>query len=88
MKNEAKSPAFETRLNHIRCTVWENNHDGRVWHSTNIIRRYKDGTEYKDSTAFNGLADLCLVAEAVALARDFIRQRQAELQGSGVGEEE
>lgn len=69
-------PAFEKRLNHIRVTVWENQSEGKPWFNTVITRRYQDGTEYKDTNTFNGLADLALVAEAVSLARDFIRQRE------------
>ena len=81
MKNENKSkptPAFETRLNHIRVSVWENSANGKLWQNTVITRRFKDGDIYKDSNTFSGLGDLALVAEAVKLAQEFIRSQELE----------
>jgi len=71
------APAFEVRLNHIRCTVWSNTGDnGTTWFNTQITRRYRDGDEWKDSFSFSGLADLTLLAEACRLAKDFIASRE------------
>lgn len=80
MKKERTSgPAFEARLNHIRVSVWENTtNDGKKWFNTCATRRYQDGSEWKEATTFNGLADLALLAEAVRMAQDFIRRAEAE----------
>ena len=70
-----QSPAYEARLNHIRLTVWQNVNKGSSYFNTVITRRYKEGDEWKESCTFSGLGDLALVAEAVSLARDFVRER-------------
>lgn len=76
---EANKPAFETRLNQIRVSVWENAGDnGSRWFNTTITRRYKDGDDWKDTSTFSGLADLALVAEATRLARDFIAEEELQ----------
>ncbi len=71
----APTPAYEARLNHIRLTVWENFSKGSSYFNTVITRRYKEGDEWKESCTFSGLGDLALVAEAVSLAREFVRER-------------
>lgn len=77
MKKDKTQPAYEARLNHIRVTAWENSsNDGKTWFNTTVTRRYQDGTDWKDATTFNGLADLALVAEAVRMAQDFIRRTE------------
>lgn len=78
MNNNKDKPAYEKRLNQIRVTVWENQSESGPWFNTVITRRYMEGTVHKEANTFNGLADLALVAEAVALARDFIRQQEDE----------
>jgi hypothetical protein len=79
MKKEKTQPAYETRLNHIRLTVWENTtNDGKRWFNSSVTRRYQEGNDWKDSTTFNGLADLVLVAEAIRLAQEFIRRAEQE----------
>lgn len=74
MSDEKTKPAFEERLNHVRVSVWRNTSDSGVYYNTVIVRRYKDGDDWKDSHAFNGLADLALVNEATRLAQGFITQ--------------
>lgn len=69
------TPAYEVKLNHIRLTIWENINKGASYFNVVITRRYQDGSEWKESCTFSGLGDLALVAEAVSLARDFIRER-------------
>ena len=71
----APTPAYEARLNHIRLTIWENVNKGSSYFNTVITRRYKEGDEWKESCTFSGLGDLALVAEAVNLAREFVRER-------------
>jgi len=84
MTQEKAKPVFEHRLNHIRVSVWANKSDHGRFFNTVIVRRYKDGDEWKDSTSFNGLADLALVGEATRLARDFIagEERKSEATSS------
>jgi hypothetical protein len=82
---EASKPTYEKRLGHIRLTIWENLTEGRSdakgdpepWYNINILRHFKqqDG-EWRAVPAFNGLADLALVAECVQLARAWILARE------------
>lgn len=75
-KNDSTNkPAFEARLSHIRVTVWENSSESGVYHTVSIVRRYKDGDEWKSATSFSGIADLALLMESCRLARDFIASR-------------
>ena len=74
-EKNAPTPAYEARLNHIRLTIWENVNKGSSYFNTVITRRYKEGDEWKESCTFSGLGDLALVAEAVSLAREFVRER-------------
>lgn len=71
-------PVFTRRLNGLRVTVWENETDGTVWYSSVFTRHYREGEKWRDVTSFNGLGDLALLAEAVELAKDFIRKKEAE----------
>lgn len=80
-----KRPAFQKRLNHMRVTVWanttENNsgdkNSGATWFSTEIKRRYQDGTDWHDSYSLNGVADIVLAIEGLTQARNFIRDQEA-----------
>ena len=74
MSDEKKKPVFEHRLNSIRVSVWKNDGDHGQFYNTVIVRRYKDGDDWHDSSSFNGLADLALVNEAARLAQAFITQ--------------
>lgn len=82
--NDEKKPAFEARLNHVRVSVWRNSGDNGEWFNTVITRRYRDGEEWKDSNAFNGLGDIALVSEAVRLARVFIARQELGLDSDEV----
>ena len=78
MTQEKKKPVFERRLNHIRVSVWANKSEHGAFYNTVIVRRYKDGDEWKDSTSFNGLADLALVSEATRQAQNFITNKEMQ----------
>lgn len=77
-----KQPAFSRRLNHVRVTVWPNvtGTNGNTWYATEVRRRYysESEKEWHDSYSFNGVADLCLVIEALEQARDFIRGQESD----------
>lgn len=79
MKNET-TPAYSKSIGHLRLTVWENEgKGGAVWFNTQIVRRFKDGDVWKDSTHFSGIGDLALLGEAVELAKRFIAGRENAL---------
>ena len=74
-----KAPAFQTRIGGIRATVWENETDGRFYSNINLVRRFKDGDEWRDSSTLNGVADALSSMEALRCCVRFIQQREAEL---------
>lgn len=71
------APAYAINVGHLHVSVWENTSDsGKNWFNTQIVRRYKDGDQWKDSTSFSGVGDLALLTEAVALAKRFVTNRE------------
>lgn len=77
-KNGKKAvPAYTKRLGAIRLTCWRNESDeGKVFFNTTCVRRYAEGTEWKETTSFTGLADIVLAIEALHFAKDFISQQE------------
>lgn len=73
-------PAWEVRIGSIRAVAWqnENKNTGQPWFNVEINRRFKQGDEYKDSSSFNGLADLCQVKQAVELAIGWLSHRELD----------
>lgn len=79
-KNDEKNrPAFEKRLGAIRVAIWANTSPANeTWWNVSIVRRYRDGEEWKEANTFNGLADLALVKEGVALAAAWIHAQEIQ----------
>ncbi|MEX2171055.1 MAG: hypothetical protein WD851_17180 [Pirellulales bacterium] len=83
MSKKQNMPVYSQQLGAIRVAVWESSTDeGRVFQNVTITRSYreKSSEEWKESSSFNGLADLALVREAARLAANFIEQRERELE--------
>ncbi len=81
MSKKQNAPIFSQQLGAIRAAVWESTtEEGRVFYNTTITRSYreKNSEEWKESSSFNGLADLALVREATRLAANFIEARERE----------
>lgn len=78
--SDGKRPSFEVRLNAIRVSVWRNHGESGEWFNTVITRRYKEGDEWRETNALNGLADLALVLEGARLARNYIADRERAMQ--------
>ena len=72
MKREENQPdnlVFEQRIGSVRLSIWENvDKEGNCYYSSNIVRRFKAGDEWSNSSSFTGLSDLALLREAVELA--------------------
>lgn len=81
-KKKTNTPAYSQQLGANRIAVWETiSEDGHVFHNATITRSYreKNSEEWKESSTFNGLADLAHVRELARLAANFIEQREREL---------
>ncbi len=72
-----KAPAYQNRIGGIRATVWENQTDGRTYHNINLVRRFKDGDEWRDSSTLNGVADALSSMEALRCCVEYIHRREA-----------
>lgn len=69
---EAKNrPVHELRLGRIRAAIWQNDTDNGPRYNVTVMRLYKDGNDWKDSTSF-GRDDLPLVAKICDQAHSWI----------------
>ena len=68
---EKQQPAKVIRLGKIKATVWVNETQIGKRHNTQIVKIYKEGDAWKETTSF-GRDDLPLVAKVADLAHTFI----------------
>lgn len=71
-----KAPVFVKRIGSVRASVWENEADGRIYHNITLVRRYKDGDEWRDITTLNGAADAVIAIEALRCCLYFIHGQE------------
>ena len=64
----ANKPVHEDRLGHIKACVWKNETQNGVRHNVTIVRIYKDGDDWKETSSF-GLAKLHLALDWQASPR-------------------
>ena len=74
-----RAPVFQKRIGSIRATVWENEVDGRSYFNINLVRRFKDGDEWRDTPTMNNSGDALAAIEALRRCIDFIDAREAEM---------
>jgi hypothetical protein len=77
MPNERKKPVHEIRIGRIKAAIWQHKVENRKFFSTTIVRLYKDGKYWKQSSSFD-LSDLPLVAKVADHAYAFIFNRMQE----------
>ena len=77
LMSQKLKPAHEIRLGRIRAAIWANHTDNReIWFNITVSRLYKDGDQWKDTTAF-GRDDLPLLAKVADMAYAWIWGHQA-----------
>lgn len=69
-------PVYEKRIGSIRLAIWENENQGKPWFNVSVVRRWKEGEQWTESSTFNGLADLTHLAKAVELGMEWIERRE------------
>ena len=70
-------PAHKFRLGSIVTAIWENaGQNGNPWFNVTVVRRYKNGNEWKDATSFNR-DDLPVVSKALDMAYTWIWEKEA-----------
>lgn len=65
MRTDADKPAAQKRYRNIKAVIWRNQSEKGPWYSTEYIRTYKDGDEYKDAHTFSGDQNLVVSRLAV-----------------------
>lgn len=69
-------PVHEIRLGHVKAAIWANETQLGKRHNVTLCRIYKDGDEWKSTTAF-GRDDLLLVAKVADQAHTWICEHAA-----------
>lgn len=65
--SKKNGPVKVFKLGHVKCTLWENDN----WYSIQLVRVYKDGEEYKETSSFNP-GDLQNARDVLQRACDYI----------------
>lgn len=92
MKNnqEKNRPVYAKTLGHVRLSVFRNTYEGKTYHNTTIVRRYKDAEgNWRDSNSFNGVVDLAALSEGIEQVKRWLsdhEDRVREEQACGDGE--
>ena len=82
-KNRKKGPVFSRRVGGVRLAIFANQNDRGKYFNVVLSRQYKDGNTWKETSCFNGIADLTHAEECIRVAKDFI---EAELATGEVAE--
>ena len=53
MTDTTNKPAKTIKFGSIKATIWANETEFGLRHSINIVRLYKEGSDWKQSTSFN-----------------------------------
>lgn len=78
----AKQPAHEIRRGLIKARIWRKKTSTGIRHSVSVIRLYRNGDTWKESTRF-GREDLPLVSLILDLAHTWIYQAAAAERRTG-----
>lgn len=72
----SKKPVQTYRIGAVSVSIFENQSDGRTFHTVSLQRSYRDGDEWKHSTTLT-LSDMPSAIRVLKLARNFIEEREA-----------
>ena len=86
-QDASNEPAYKKRFGSIKVAVWPNQKDnGQVWFNTTIVRSYRSGEKWEDTTSFSR-DDLPIVILAAVVAFFWIWNRPAPAQQAEETEE-
>jgi hypothetical protein len=80
-EKEKAKPVHEIRLGRIKAAIWENETQNGSMFNVNIVRLWKDGKQWKDSSSF-GRDDLPLVAKVADMVHTWIFTQSQDQNGS------
>ena len=69
----SRPPVHEIRLGLIKASIWRNQTKSGERHNVTVVRLYKNGDTWKESSHF-GRDDLLLVAKVADVAHSWIMQ--------------
>lgn len=75
-------PVTEIRIGRIKATVWENQADGRPYHTFKLTKLYRKDDAWKETTSF-GRDDALLIMKVVDQVHSFIFEHGTD-NGDGV----
>ena len=75
-ENGNKGPAYQKRVGAVRGSVWTNENEGRVYFNTSLVRRYKDGDDWRETSTFNGTADIVAAQEVLKCCLQFLHRQE------------
>ena len=78
MSKANNAPVHETRIGHVKATIWANETKAGVRHAVRLERLYHDGKNWATTSAFNR-DDLPLVAKVADMAHTWIYAQAREL---------
>ncbi len=74
--NGNKGPAFQKRIGSVRGSVWLNSSEGRTYFNTTLVRRFKDGDEWREVATYNGAVDVVAAQEVLKRCLQFIHEQE------------
>jgi len=75
-ENGNKSPSYVKRVGAVRGSVWKNENESRTYWNISLVRRFKDGEEWRDISTLNGTADAVAAREVLRCCVDYIHQQE------------
>jgi hypothetical protein len=86
-QSEKNRPVFVARYGTVKASVWENETRKGSMFNVTVIRSYKDGDTWKDSTSF-GFDDLLVLGKALNDCHSYIHEQLSQNGNSGSQQEE
>jgi hypothetical protein len=70
-------PAFEYRINSVKGTVWQNQHEDRIYFNTTVFRLFKEDDKSQWQSANNfGRDDLLALAKVADVCHTWIIRQE------------
>lgn len=76
-----RAPVHQVRLGRIKAAIWENATEHGVRHNVSIVKIYKDGEHWKETSYF-GRDDLPLVLKVADISHSWIYEHSVSQRNS------
>ena len=75
---QSNKPVKVYHIGLVSCSIFCNEGESKLFHSVQLHRRYKDGDDWKSSTALS-LSDLPTAQKLLGLAFDYVAEQEADV---------